>query len=172
MAAVVLSPWGVMVNWGVPFHQKSLHWAGLDACAPLHEPGEPMSDLNRKQESTCQQYGRPQQRHCAPGLVHVLTIMPGGCKKTDSLLMQSLPRLPQDFRSRLPSWPDERKKSIRFESSSSDGILLRRRLKLPFGVTSETVSSVDSNNSPLLLVLWRYNWWKLFNDISVLHGGQ
>jgi hypothetical protein len=77
-----------------------------------------MSGLNNIQESLCRQY-----KH--------RTVTREVCKL-------NLPRLPQDLRSRLPSWPDDRKKSIRFESSSSDGTLLRRRLRLPFGVTSET----------------------------------
>lgn len=49
------------------------------------------------------------------------------------------PKLPYEdgFRSRDPlSWPDDRKKSIRLPSSSSDRTRLRRRRKLPVGVIS------------------------------------
>lgn len=47
-----------------------------------------------------------------------------------------VPKLPHDFLSRVPSCPDVLKKSIKLPSSSSQGIRLLRRRRVPFGVTS------------------------------------
>lgn len=64
--------------------------------------------------------------------------------------MCSLPKLPQDLRSRLLSFPEVRRKSIKLPSSSSDRTLLLRLLRLPFGVIS-VVGTLEVSNIPHII---------------------